>query len=215
MASKRLFDQALEPVRNMRPGSASHIHYGGSRIWKQRFEYSADSTAALVEFSPQHTPTPQEFYDDLRQVPGVHKVKWQTTKSSQNNPGPHYCEQNILVYSSLAQSAALEFELARNQHVENKTVPFTVSACFKPPPFDLIAEAWRILRVVSAGKELFPDHVEAYHRKSLRKLMAAADPDVGPSSASPQPLVEPDASATLEHRMVRMILVLPKLKRSQ
>ena len=43
MASRRLFDQAMEPVRNMRPVSASHMDYGRSRRLKQRVEYSDTS----------------------------------------------------------------------------------------------------------------------------------------------------------------------------
>ena len=83
--------------------------------------------------------------------------------------------------------------------MKDANVPYTVSVCFKTPPRDLISEAWRILRAVTAGKELLPDHVERYHRKHVAKWIGAPDsaegpssaPDSaeGPSSATPQPLI--------------------------
>ena len=160
------------------------MNYGGSRRLRQRFEYSSDSTAAFVELSPQHTPSPEDLFERLRQVPGVDKVEWQTTKTPQNNVGKHYSEQNILVYSSMggpaSGSSPIEFKLARNNHLKSEDVPFTVTVCLKAPSADLIPEAWRILRAATAGQELFPAHVEEYHRESLMKNVLPVDDRHGP-----------------------------------
>ena len=180
----RLFDAAVQGVEqgSARPGSASraepkrlwgHVSYGGSRRKNQRFEYAPNSTAGFAELHPIYVPRPEEFFQMLQRVPGVREVKWQTSKTSQNNKGDHYMESNVLVYSDLggpaSQNASFEFELTRNNHMNNKEVPFTVTACFKNPPRDLIPEAWRILRKVTEGKELFPANVKEWHDQSLAR----------------------------------------------
>ena len=90
-------------------------------------------------------------------------------------------------------------------------VPFTVSACFKQPPHDLVPEAWRILRAVCAGRELCPSWAVEYERKCLARWKQGhggeeehADDEVGvvvePGSASspPAPPPEDDRAAEVE-----------------
>ena len=121
-------------------------------------------------------------------------------------------EQNILVYSSRcgpdASRLSMEFELTRHNHMKDENVPFTVTACFKTPPAELRAEAWRILLHVTAGKQLCPEHVLQYANdalarqgKSLPELMeptsASSVPAmVEPPSASSDPVVESEAPTT-------------------
>jgi len=130
MDMKRLFQQAVQDATSSanRPASGSQggdAAYGGSRRVKQRFEYDHKSRAAFVELHPSFMPTPEEFKAHLAAVPGVTKVDWQTTKPSQGNVGNHYCQQNLLVYSSTGPGSAsppIEFELTRNQHVKDQRV---------------------------------------------------------------------------------------------
>ena len=92
------------------------VPYTGSRKVKQRFEYDQESKSAFVELHPSFMPTPEEFKAQLEAVAGVTKVDWQTTKPSQGNVGNHYCERNLLVYSSTGPGSAsrpIEFELTR------------------------------------------------------------------------------------------------------
>lgn len=74
MAAKRLFQQAVAPLQSMAPGSASPMDYGRSRKLRQRFKYGSDSTAAFVDLSPLHTPSPEDMFQRLQRVPGVAKV---------------------------------------------------------------------------------------------------------------------------------------------
>ena len=134
----------------------------------QRFEYSANSKAGFVELGPQFPWTAEDLYEELERVPGVLKVSWQTTKTSQGNVGDHRSERNILVYSSLARLCQpLEFEVTRNNHMKDRCAPFMVTVCFKAPPRDYVPEAWRILSHVCSGKELFPEHVAKCKAKCL------------------------------------------------
>ena len=153
MDMKRIFQQAVQDATSSahRPASGSQgddASYGGSRRQKQRFEYASKTKAAFVELHPLFMPTPEEFKKHFEAVPGVTKVDWQTSKASQGNVGNHYCERNLLVYSSTGPGSAsspIEFELTRNQHVKDRKVKPTVTAMFKDPPEGLIGEAWRIL----------------------------------------------------------------------
>ena len=54
----------------------------------------------------------------------------------------------------------MEFELTRHNHLGDATgrLPYTISACFKQPPMELVPEAWRILLKACKGKELFSTH---------------------------------------------------------
>ena len=178
MSTKRLcasMENALAMVQQERgPGSASrkgpsHIFYGGSRQLNQRWEYTPNSGAGFIECTPQFHPTGDEFLKRLRDVPGVTNVEFNSSKTSQNNIGKHYMEHNVFVTSEKMGPDSvrhpMEFELTRSNHMENLEVPFTLTAMFKKPSPDLAPEAWRILRAVTAGHELFPDHVEKYQRK--------------------------------------------------
>ena len=174
---KRLFQQAVDDATAAakKPASGSqgdHVLYGGSRRLKQRFEYSPNSKSAFVECIPSFMPTPGEFKALLEKVPGVKKVEWQTTMTSQKNAGKHYCEQNLLVYSSTGPGSAsppVEFELTRNQHMADTRATSTVTAMFKDPPEGLIGEAWRILLAATKGKLLLPGHVHQYWKKHVAK----------------------------------------------
>ena len=177
MDMKRIFQQAVQdatssahwPASGSQGGDAS---YGGSRSVKQRFEYSRESKAAFVELHPSFMPTPEEFKAHLEAVPGVTKVDWQTSKRSQGNVGNHYCEHNLLVYSSTGPGSAsppIEFELTRNQHVKDQRVKPTVTAMFKDPPEGLIGEAWRILLGATTDKLLLPEHARQYRKKHVLK----------------------------------------------
>ena len=203
MDMKRLFQQAVQDATSSanRPASGSQggdAAYGGSRRVKQRFEYDHKSRAAFVELHPSFMPTPEQFKADLEAVPGVTKVAWQTTKASQGNVGNHYCEQNLLVYSSTGPGSAsspIEFELTRNQHVKDQRVKPTVTAMFKDPPEGLIGEAWRILLGATTDKLLLPEHARQYRKKHVLKWEGeepVADSDSGAlaaGSTNPEPPV--------------------------
>ena len=157
--AKRLVQTALSralgqgSAAQSRPGSASHMDYKSARRMSQRFECKANSSAGFVELAPEFPWTAEDLYEELERVPGVRKVSWQTTKTSQGNVGDHRSERNILVYSSLARLCQpLEFEVTRNNQKKDRHAPFTVTVCFKEPPRDWVAKAWRILSHVCAGK---------------------------------------------------------------
>ena len=85
-------------------------------------------------------------------------MEWQSTKRSQGSVGNHYCEQNLLVYSSFAgpgsASPPIEFLLTRNQHLKHRNVKPMLTAIFKDLPKGLIGEAWRILLEATDSKQL-------------------------------------------------------------
>ena len=203
MDMKRIFQHAVQDATSSahRPASGSQgcdAPYGGSRRVKQRFEYGPDSKAAFVELHPSFMPTPEEFKAHLEAVPGVTKVDWQTSKRSQGNVGNHYCEHNLLVYSSTGPGSAsppIEFELTRNQHVKDHWVKPTVTAMFKDPPEGLIGEAWRILLGATTDKLLLPEHARQYRKKHVLKWEGeepVSDSDSGAlaaGSTNPEPPV--------------------------
>ena len=144
------------------------MDYRGSRRLSQRFDYKANSSAGFVDLAPEFSWTAEDLYEELERVPGVLKVSWQTTKTSQGNVGVHRSERNTLVYSSLARLCQpLEFEVTQNNHKKDRHALFTVTVCFKEPPPGCVPEAWRILSHVCAGKELLPEHVAKYKAKCL------------------------------------------------
>ena len=175
---KRIFAAATNKVGQKSEGSGSaslmgHMAYGGSRRKVQRWEYSEDTGAGFAELAPDKVPTEEEFFEMLRQVPGVTRVWKNTTKTSQGNPSKgHHMEQNLFVASRFgpgSESNPIEFELTRNRHMKDPRCPFTVTACFKEPTPDLIPEAWRILVQVVKGRELLPQHVAQYREKVLKR----------------------------------------------
>jgi len=148
--------------------------YQGSRKKKMRYEYSGDTWAAFIEWTPRASHgLPSEVIESFRQsltaVPGVMKVELHPkgSKHDQGNPGNHYQDHNFAVYSNKLPNTYMEFELTRNQHMENR--PFTVSAMYKNPTWNLIPEAWRILRAACQGKELLPDLVADTENKILTR----------------------------------------------
>ena len=73
--------------------------------------------------------TPEDLFQILQSAPGVVKVTWNTSKTSQGNKGNQYCVRNMLVLSKLGMgpgsaSSTIEFELTRNQHTPGTKVLF-------------------------------------------------------------------------------------------
>ena len=88
----------------------------------------------------------EEFFDLLRNTPGVERVEWDTSKASQGNVGKHYMDQNVKFYVLVSPGTRIESVLTRNQRrKEQEGRPFTVTACFKDPPAQLYTHAWSIL----------------------------------------------------------------------
>lgn len=150
--------------------------------------------AGFVELSPKYKWRENDLWSALSTVVGVTDLKWQSTKTSQGNEGNHWAERNILVWSgtgepgSASSKKPLEFEVTRHGHMADRNAPFTVTVCFKTPPPDSVAEAWRILMAVTAGKELFPSVAKKYMEKKLAKWRG----DSVPGSASAAIPVAPE-----------------------
>ena len=149
------------------------------------------SKCGLCELHPKFPWEAADLHEALKQVRGVVEVKWQTSKTSQNNVGKHVSEHNILVYTDMsgAERRPLEFEVTRCNHMTDARVPYTVAVMFKTPPTGRMADAWRILAEVCKGKELLPLEFNSYMNKSLVRWCAT------PGSASDPP-EEGTASAT-------------------
>ena len=144
------------------PGSASTGPYRGSRLLKQRYSYSAVSRSGFAELTPAHVMSPEKLSQALKNVPGVTRVVWQTSKTSQGNIGEHAQESNCFVYSADGDPRKpFEFEVTRNRHTKDNNAPLTVPV-FKDPPQGMDWEAWRILRAVVKGKKLLPEVVQQY-----------------------------------------------------
>ena len=75
---KRMYQQALDAIRQAAPGSASDpvlaTPFRGSRKERQRFSYTDTSYAGFVELLPGHLLTVEAYKDLLKRVPGVHSV---------------------------------------------------------------------------------------------------------------------------------------------
>ena len=72
-------DQAL-PVQTMSATTSTrmdmhHVLYGGSRMLRQRYEYSQNSKSAFVDLITFFRPTPAEFKSLFENVPGVAEVE--------------------------------------------------------------------------------------------------------------------------------------------
>ena len=83
-------------------------------------------------------------------------------------------EQNINVFpkqhsAGSATEQFIEFEVTRNAHMsERAKCPYTVTVMFKDPPRHLVSHAWRILRHVCYGRELYPDKVTEWMNDALK-----------------------------------------------
>ena len=146
--------------------------YLGSRKAKARYMYKGIIRANFIELAEEHgCMEPEAFYDLLVKVKGVREVKLRAkSKAEQNNPGAqnpqartrrrgHYQARTFLVFSHLyPEGKGMEFELTENDHMKDSTTityPLTISARYGGQPDDAHAlEAWRILRLAVAGKEL-------------------------------------------------------------
>ena len=127
-------------------------------------------------------------FDALANVPGVQRVEWQKPKQAQGNASRnHYMQQHVIVFSKLRGSDIaprhLEFEVTRHRRPQAQGAPYTETVMFKDPPQYLHAEAWRILREVTKGKQLLPDHVQTYMEQSIQRRRESEER--GPLSASP------------------------------
>ena len=151
------------------PSSASHnpndhISYGGSRRLVNRFRYAnRASKAGFVELAPTARMTIDQLYHLLGFCTQyVESVQWQTNKTSQGNIGGHRSERNIKVFPlqpGVPQSRKrfLEFAITRHDHMSNiAPCRETHTVMFKDPPDDLVIPAWKILRWVCSGYELYP-----------------------------------------------------------
>ena len=76
---------------------------------------------------------------------------------------------NFAVYAVDSGTKYLEFELTRNQHLDNAAT-FTVSALFKMPPKHLAKDAWRILCDACTANALLPEIVNQNYSKALRAI---------------------------------------------
>ena len=140
----------------------------------------------------------------IEHVRGVEKVVWQTSKTSQNNPGSHLSERSMLVYSSIrgpgSASRPIEIELTRHQHMRGPRGQFTVTVIFKEPPEGLLGEAWRILLAATEGKQLLPAHVQQHWKKHVAQWEgreAASDSNPGaPATDDAMPAEAEAASAS-------------------
>ena len=76
VANKRLFAKALGQATKPGPASltASHMDYGGSRRFRNRWECSDGSGAGFCELYKDYRPTGDQFFEMLRQVLGVERV---------------------------------------------------------------------------------------------------------------------------------------------
>ncbi len=219
MDMKRIFQRTVQDTTSTasRPASGSqndHVLYGGGRRLKHRFEYGPNSKSALVELHPSFLPTPEEFKAIVEDVPGVTKVDWQTSKTSQHNVGNHYSEKNLLVYSSTGPGSAsppIEFELTRNRYLKDKRAKETVTAMFKDPPEGLIGEAWRLLLAATKDKLLLPERAQQYRKRHVAQWegeepVSDNDPEAPATGPPPskrdkhgtwRPVGEPRGSAAL------------------
>ena len=151
--------------------------YVGSRRRRYRFRYGEESRAGFVEllpsFYPRREQAPQEFKELLERVTGVERVELKATRASQGDLGQHYCDANLLVYSSFAgpnsASPPIVFVLTRHQHMQNSMVEPTLTAMFRDPPKGLLREAWRILLDATDGFQLLPMHVREYMKSHVAR----------------------------------------------
>ena len=132
---------------------------------RQRLRYSDKSRARFVELSDAFLISGKELFQSLKQVQGASDVVWRRSNAEQSNPSDgRDIQRNILARSSLVGLARankpMEFDIIRHQHVKRPNVPLTVTAMFKEPPAGMHEEAWRILREVVKGKQLYPDQVQ-------------------------------------------------------
>ena len=207
-ASAQAPGSASAPLRPADLHRPSPSVYRGSRKEKQRFEYDVKSTAGFVELSPLHVMTAKDLHDALTADPAITRVVHNSTKSSQGNFGNHYMEQNLLAHVVGFPDKPVEFELTRHQHMKPVAGrPFTVTACFKPPPKGMEAVAWQILLRIVHGMELMPEWARSWARAATKRASQrlAEEAEVGGADASGPGSASPAASAPEE----------PPLKRSK
>ena len=119
------------------PGVASRDEdYDGSRKTSQRYAYSDQSRAGMVELHPLYLLTEEEFKSRLASAPGVASVVYKATgKAEQGNVGDHFMERNLMVHLDCDFDPPLEFKLIRHHHmVPGPNCPYTIMAMFKDPP---------------------------------------------------------------------------------
>ena len=153
------------------PGSASSIQYTGGRRRHRRYEYSERVGAGFIEFSPDHVPTNEGFFEMLAGVTGVTQVQWKFSWHLQRGMQEPVCTGKTILVTTEFQLISpfaiepFEFLLTNHGHYIDAN---TVSACFKEPAPHFVPEAWRILCEATEGKQLLPSHVQEYRLKVLK-----------------------------------------------
>ena len=100
----------LSCVMSNEPGSASSVDeaYSGSRQEKFRFEYPETVRGGFCELHPMFAPSGEEFFQWLKAVGGVTRVRWLASKSSQGEASTgRYMQNNILVTKKERVEASL------------------------------------------------------------------------------------------------------------
>ena len=101
---------------------------------------------------------------------GDPQVVDKSSKTSQGNRGNHLFERNLNVHLHREPNLALEFELTRNNHMQDmEGRPYTETAMFKDPPKRHHAAAWRVLLHAVKGRELLPQHARDYCKACLTR----------------------------------------------
>ena len=152
--SKAMTEEAADKIDG--PNSASSNPYTGGRKVHRRYEYAEGSGAGFIEFSPDHVPTDEQFFEMLARVTGNIRIAWK----------PFTTKTILVKIGSNSANRPLEFQLTKQDH---RTRSNTITACFKEPPRHLVPEAWRILCEATDGKQLLPSHVQEYRAKILEK----------------------------------------------
>ena len=157
---------------------------------KQRFQFSNESNAGMVELHPAAVLKAGAWRPILEGVSGVQRVILQPkgSKTEQMNTGKHYQDHNFFVYPTLYPNQPLEFELTRSSHQEDTRNDFSITAMFKDTGAahpEMALEAWRILREAVRGRELLPAWVEDYHNRQRTRLTAALEGSASTMSMEP------------------------------
>ena len=117
-----------------------------------------------MELSPEYVATTDQLYEWLNACHLVERVEWQTSSIIKVFPTRQR--------AGSATQPFLEFEVAHHDHTH--VGPYTVCVVFKDAPEHLVPHAWRILRHVCRGKELFPNYADEQMNGVLQNY---ADPE--------------------------------------
>ena len=159
--------------------STSYINYGGSRREAARARYKSRKwRAGVVALASTWVPTAEQLYEWLEDCQAlVERVEWQSNKVSQGQVGGYVPGRSIKVFprrypAGSATDQFLEFGITCHPRMGYYGCPYTLSVMFKDPPKGLALHAWRILRHICKGKELFPEELSAWDEFSTILLLA-------------------------------------------